>query len=132
MAVVFEDDVGFFKLSFTLDEDQIVPVHQDVRHGRVAQQRFERTEPEELVQHVGDERLALEKAERSGRELRFDDDGDDSPNLRLRVLTLHAREPLEIQAVQQLLMNLCLEALIVSGLGSRRCGRCRCWGGQCR
>ena len=52
----------------------------------------------------------------------FDDDGDDSPNLRLRVLTLHAREPLEIQAVQQLLMNLRLQALIVFGLGSRRTG----------
>ena len=71
MTVVLEHDVGLFELAFTLDEDQIVPIHQDVRHGRVAQQRFERTEAEELVQHVRDERLALEKAERSGRELRL-------------------------------------------------------------
>ena len=101
------------KLSFTLDEDEIVPVHENVRDRVIAQQRFERTKAEELVQDVRDERLALEKAQRGGRELRFDDDGDNSPNLGLRFLTFHAREPLEIQAVQQLLMNLRLQALIV-------------------
>src|SRR6187401_2764045 len=132
MTVVLEDDVGLFELPFTLDEDQVVPIHQDVRHGWVAQQRFERAEAEEFVQHVRDERLALEEAERSGRELRLDDDGDDTPNLRLRVLALHPGEPFEIEAVQQLLMDLRLQALILSCLGNSRTRRYRPCGGRCR
>ena len=58
------DDVGRLELAVPLDVDLVVAVDEDVRDRRIAQQSLERAEAEQLVQDVGDERLALEQAER--------------------------------------------------------------------
>ena len=100
------EDVGSFEPAVTLDVDQIEAIDEDVRDGRVAQQRFERTEAEELVQHVGDKRFALERLSGVVSLLRFDEIEDDAADLRLRFLLAHLGQPLEIQAVQQIVVDL--------------------------
>ena len=47
-----------------LDEDVLVRVDQDVADGRVAQQRLERTQAEDVVEELGEQRLALGQADR--------------------------------------------------------------------
>ena len=113
VPIVLEDDVGLFELAFALHVDLIRPVDENVRDRRVAQQRLERAEAEQLVEHVGHERLALEQAHRSGLLEPFDDDGNDPADFRFGLLALHAREPLQVQAVQQVLMDACLQMLVV-------------------
>ena len=53
--------------------------------------------------------IALEQAERRGLALALEQADDQAADLRLSILTLDARQPLEIQAAEQLLMNAALQ-----------------------
>ena len=113
VPIVLEDDVGFLELAFALDVDLVVAVDQNVRDRRIAQQHLERAEAEQLVEDVGDQRLALEQAQRRRRALALDHADDQAADLRLRVFAPHPRQPIEIEPVQQLLVDAALQILIV-------------------
>jgi hypothetical protein len=57
VTVVLELDLGWLQLSVPLDVDLLPGVDQDVRHLGVLHQRLERSEPEDLVQYLADQRL---------------------------------------------------------------------------
>ena len=104
---------------FALDVHLRRLVHQDVRHCRILQQRFERPEPEQLVQDVADERLALVQAQRHALVLAIEQILDDRPDLRLRIGPRRLRQAIEVQPVEQILVDFAFECLVL-----RRCG-CR-------
>ena len=118
VAVVLEHDRRRLQLAVPFDVDLIVTVHEDVRDVRVSEQRLQWTEPEELVQHVDDEILALREAQRNRLGLARNHPHDQIANLRLRLLTGNSREALQVQPVQQLLMNARLQFLIVARSGA--------------
>ena len=84
VRVVLEHDVGLFEPAFTLDVDLVVPVDQDVGDVGVLQQHLQRAEPEDLVQHVGDQRVALEQAERRRLALAVEQANDQARESRAR------------------------------------------------
>ena len=51
---------GQLELAAALDVDLLVAVDQNVGDGRVLQQRLERPQPEDLVEHFGDDLVALD------------------------------------------------------------------------
>ena len=59
VLVVLERRRQPFELAVALDVDVLVGVDQDVADRRIAQQRLERSEAEDLVDDVPEERLAL-------------------------------------------------------------------------
>ena len=87
------------------------------------QQHLERPEPEELVQDVADQGLAFEQAERRAIALALEHAADQSADFRLGVFALHAREPIQVQPVQQLLVDLPLQLLIAGVSCIDRCSR---------
>ena len=98
-----------------LDEDVAVGVDEHVADARVAQQRLERTETEDVVQDFGKERFALRQAERRRffrQQLR-----QQRANLAFRLRALDVRERFEVQAAEQLAMNgrAQLEVLLANG-----------------
>ena len=113
VRVVAEDQRGLLQPSLALDVDLVVAVDEDVGDRRVAQQRLERTEAEDLVEDLDDQRVALELAE--GRRLRFDVQHrvDEAANLRLGVLAADARQSIEMEPVQQVLVHPPLQALVL-------------------
>ena len=118
-------------LAFALDVDLIVAVDEDVGDRRVAQERLERPETEQLVDDVGDQRFALEQAERRRLRLLLEHADDQAADFGLRVLAPHARQPLEVQPVQQVLVNLGLDFLVFGV--TRVHGSCRAFAGDhCR
>jgi hypothetical protein len=52
VAVVFEGDAGQLELALALDVDLVVAVDEDVGDGRLLQQRLERPQAENLVEHL--------------------------------------------------------------------------------
>ena len=85
-------------------------VDQNVGNLGVGEERFERPEAEDFVEHVDDQRVALEQAQRVfwlSRSRRL--------LMRLRIsgsasLALHSGQALEIQATEQFLVNAPLRA----------------------
>ena len=110
--VVLEHDRRFLELALALDVHLVVAVHEDVGDGLVAQQLFERPEPEQLVDHIGDERLSLEQAERGRVRLLLQHADDEAADFRFCILAAYARQPLEVQPVQQLLVDPGLDLLV--------------------
>ncbi len=72
-----------------------------------------RTQPEDLVQHVDDDRIALEQAEGRSVALAIQEIADQAPDLGFRVLAFHARQPLEVEPAEQLLVNAAFEGLVL-------------------
>ena len=83
-----------------LDEDLLIGVDQDVADRRVAQQRLERSEAEDLVDDVAEDRVALGHADR--RALLGDQLEEQRPDLRFGADALGRRELLEIQPLSSL------------------------------
>ena len=106
MPLVAEDGLRGLQLAVTFDVHLVVAVHEDVRDGRVLQQHLERPEPEELMQDVADQGLAFEQAQRRAIALALEHAADQCADFRLGVFALHAREPIQVQPVQQLLVDL--------------------------
>ncbi len=93
-------------------------VDEDIGDGRVLEQRLERPEAEELVEHVADQLLALGVIERVillAQLLR-----NDVANLGFDLLTRHLVERREVDEIEQPLMKLDLELgmLVTLGEGS--------------
>src|SRR5918994_1987905 len=115
VLVVLERRRQPFELALALDVHVLVGVDQDVAHRGVAQQRLERAQPEDFVDDVGEEGLALAHAERGA--FLGDQLEEQRPNLRFGARAVRGCERLEVQAVQQLSVNVGLE-LEVPGPGS--------------
>ena len=64
VLVVLERRRQPVQLAAALDVDVLIGVDQDVADRRIAQQRLERPEPEDLVDDVAENRVALAHAER--------------------------------------------------------------------
>jgi hypothetical protein len=64
VLVVLERRRQALELAGALDVDLLVRVDEDVADGRIPQQRLERPEPEDLVDHVAEDDLPLAHAER--------------------------------------------------------------------
>jgi hypothetical protein len=112
VTLVPEGDVRRLQAAVLFDIHLVEPVDEDVRDGRIRQQHLERPEAEELVQDVGDDRVALVEAERRLVALAIEHAADQRANLGFGVLALHARQAVEIQPVQQLLVDAALEVLV--------------------
>ena len=110
VRIVLEDELGRFELAFALDVDLIRLVDQDVRDARIGEQRLERPEAEELVEDVGDERFALEQAERNGLRLGVEQPDDQPADLGLGLRPADAVQAIEIEAVQQRAVDAALSA----------------------
>ena len=65
VRIVLEHDVRFLEPAFSFDVNLVVAVDENVRDVGIREQRLERTQPEDLVQNVDDDRIALEQAEGS-------------------------------------------------------------------
>ena len=87
-----------------------------------ASRTLERTEAEQLVQHVADDALALVEAERRLVALPVEHAADQRANLRLGVLALDPGQAIEVEPVEQILVDAALQLLIgdVPGVRSRR------------
>src|SRR5262249_5850118 len=95
------------------DVHLVITVDEDVRDTRILQQLLERAQAEDLVQDVGDKRVALEEAERRVVTFAFEEAKDQILDLRLGVLALDAREALEIEPPEQLVMDAPLQLVIL-------------------
>ena len=98
-----------------LDEHLVVAVDQDVGDRRVLEQRLERAEAEQLVEHVADQLLALGMVERVvllGQLL-----GDDVADFVLDLLARHLVERRQVDQVEQPLVKLDLEVGVLVALG---------------
>ncbi len=128
VPVVAKHDRGFFELAVALDVHLVVAIHEDVRDVAILQQLLERTEAEQLVEDVGDQVLSFVQAERRRLRLILDHPVDQFADLGLGFAAADAREPFEVQLVQQPRVHLPLEVLIVgaarvAGSGSRNTPR---------
>ena len=83
---------------------------------RVAQQRLERPEAEHLVDQLAEQHVALAQAER--RALLGEQLADERPDLALGARPIGLRQRLEVQAVEQLLVNVRLELDVLRARGS--------------
>ena len=85
----------------------LVGVHEDVVDGRVAQQRFERPEPEDLVEDVAEDLLALRHRERLA--LLAEQLEEQRADVAFGARPIDGRKGLEVQPVQQLPVNVRLQ-----------------------
>ena len=120
VAVVLEDHRCFLEPAVPLDVDLIEPVHEDVRDVAILEQHLERAEAEELIEHVADQVLALEQAERRRVRLRLDHRVDQAADLGLGVAAADLVQSLQVEPVEQLLVDLGLELLIMRTAGVPR------------
>ena len=88
---------------------------------RVAQQRLERTEAEDLVDDVAEDDLALGHAER--RAFLGDEIEQQRADLRFGARPLGGRQRLEVQAVEQLAMDVRLQLEVLRPRRLERAGR---------
>ena len=90
-----------------LDEHVLVGVDQDVADRRIAQQRLERPEPEDFVDQLAEQDVALAQAERRsffGEQL-----ADQRADLAFGARAIGVRQRLEIQPVEQLAVDVRLQ-----------------------
>ena len=119
MAIVLELGRDALQLAGALHEHVLVRVDENIADGRVAQQRLQRPQPEHVVEQLDEQPLALAEAERRaffGEQLT-----EHGPYLALGARTIRLRQRLEVQAVEQLAMDVGLE-LHVSRARSRQLG----------
>ena len=64
VGIVLEHDPGFFEDARALDVDPFGAVHKNVAYGRILEQRFQRTETEDLGQNLKRKSLFLRTAKR--------------------------------------------------------------------
>ncbi len=109
MFVVTEDDVGLFDATFALDVDLVGPIHEDVGDRRILEQQLQRTQSEELVEHIRRDRLPLEQTERHRRALAIENHPDHAADFGLGVGARDLRQPVEVEPIQQFLVDAALE-----------------------
>ena len=128
VLVVLERRRQPFELAAALDVDVLVGVDQDVADRRVAQQRLERPEAEDLVDDVGEDRLALGHAERHA--LFGDQVEEQRADFRLGARALGRGERLEVQPVEQLPVDVGLQLEVLRPRRFRPRRRPRASGGR--
>src|SRR5262245_16903920 len=101
MASIAKGNVSLLQPSFALDVDLIEPVDQDVGDRPIGEERFERTQTEQLVENLDDECLALRIAERCLGLLTLQHSRDQGTQLRLCLLAPYFGEAVQVQLVQQ-------------------------------
>jgi hypothetical protein len=123
MRIVLEGGGDTLEDALPLDEHIAIRVDQDVVDRRVAQQRLERSEAEDVVEDFGEERLALGETER--RRFFREQESQQRADFALGSRPIGVGERFEIQAVQQLLVNrrAKLEILLPDRLHSSRTRR---------
>ncbi len=115
--------VGRLEPAVPLDVDLVESVDQDVRDRRIGEQHLERTETEQLVQHVADDALALVEAERRRVPFPVEHPADERADLGFRVLALDPRQAIEVEPVEQILVDAALQLLIRRVPGVRSADR---------
>ena len=121
-AVVVEAHVGQLQQSLALHVDLLVAVHQDVGDGRVLQQRFERSQAEDFVQHLMADALLFGGGEQVGFLLHHGQDG--LPHFGAYAVVIDAGEGLQVDALQQLAVQGEFQLLVFGlerGVGWPRC-----------
>jgi hypothetical protein len=113
VPIVLEHGVDRLQDAVLLDVDLVVPVDQDVGDLRVGQQLFQRPQAEQLVEDVDDEILALDQRERRLLGFLLQERADDRAEFRLGVPAADFRQPLEVEAVEQLFVQPALDLLVL-------------------
>ena len=124
MAIVLERGGHLLELAAPLHEHVLVGVDEDVADARVAQERLERAEAEDLVHQLAEQHVALAEAE--GHPLFGQQLADERADLALGAGPVRLRQRLEVQPVQEFLVNggLQLDVLRARSHGARaRAGR---------
>ena len=111
VAVILKRNVGQLQLALSLHVDLFVGVDQDVAHGRVLQQRLERTEAEDLVEHLVADLLALDRTEQ--RRLFVNQRHQRVPHFRTHLLVFDRGQRFEVDLVEQTPVELELQLLVV-------------------
>ena len=117
VPVVLEADVGALQLAVTLDVDALEGIHQDVRDRRILDQRLERAQPEDLVEHLPDEHLALVEIER--HDLLRQQVVHHFPNRLDHLLPVDLVEIREVEAVEETPVDAPLDLLKLRRVDSR-------------
>jgi hypothetical protein len=107
VAVVLEGRVDPLEDPAALDVDVLVGVDQDVVDRRVAQDRLERSEAEHLIDELAVQDIALSHADRHA--FFAEQLVDERLDLAFGARAVRAGERFEVEAVQQLLVNVGLE-----------------------
>ena len=109
-----------FEPAVPLDVDLVEAVDQDVRDRRVARAATSSgPRPNSSCRTSVISALALVQAERRRVALAVEHAADQRADLRLGVLALDPRQPLEVEPVEQILMDAALQLLIVRRSGYR-------------
>ncbi len=124
MPIVLERRRQPVQFAAALDVDVLVGVDQDVANRGVPQQRLEWPQPEDFVDDVPENRVALAHAERHG--LFGNQVEEQRPDVRFGARALGRRQRLEVQAVEQLPVDVGLELDV---LRPRRLDTGACRGG---
>ncbi len=103
MAIVLERGGHPLELPSALHEHVLVGVDENIADARVAQERLEWPEAEDLVHQLAEQHVAFAEAERHplfGQQL-----ADERTNLAFSAGPIGLGQGLEVQPVQQLLVN---------------------------
>src|SRR4051794_28259097 len=113
-------DAGQFQEPLPFDIHLPMPIDQDVRHGRIAEQRLERPQTEDLMQHLVADLQLL----RCRQQIWFvlDDREHRVPDLGPNPVVVDSRQHFQIDAVEQLVVQCELQFLALRI--ERRASRC--------
>ena len=114
VAVVFEGEAGRFQFAAALDVDLVEAVDEDVGDARIFEQRLERAKAEDFVENLAGQAFAFGKAE--GHGFAVDRVADQDQNFLARGLAVGAAEFLQIEAVEDLAMEVGLYLLVFGPL----------------
>ena len=110
MSVILECDIRQLELTFSLNIDLLMRIDQNVTHGRILKERFQRTETENFVKHLVTNLLAFQRTQQ--RRLFVDQRHQRIAHFRAHFLILDRRQRLQIDLVQQTPVELKLQFLI--------------------
>src|SRR5690242_17845343 len=95
MAVIPKYDIGLLQLSASLDVDEVLTVDENIGNLGIAQERFERPEPEYLIEQIGLDLFFLRRAQ---RHLAIGNNFEDQAGNRFPgPILLHIRKPFEVE-----------------------------------
>ena len=116
VAVVLEPDVGLLQPAVPLDEDLLARCSPECRRSRVLDQRLQRSQAEDLVQDLADQRLTLVEVERD--HLLGDQVVDDLPDRLDDLVPADAVQAGEVEPLDQPAVDPALDLLEVVRAGA--------------
>src|SRR5208282_5457489 len=111
VLVVFERQAGDFELASALDVDAVEAVDENVGNGGIFEQRFEWAQAKNFVEDLARQLLALGKAKRN--RLAVDRTANEDENFLARRISSGAAEFFEIEAIENLAMQVRLNLLVL-------------------